>query len=242
MSLSLGINSRLERPALILDPPGGSLPLPIAIGEVDHVRGALLEPKSNDINHLQIVPNLSKTRRSSQLVPGSPHPSTGFLKKSPRICSSANCSRPPKARGLCMNHYTRLRVTVGFGRDCSVPGCGRPHKAKTFCKYHYRQLDPAQREKERKRRSLRDRKYRQYPSAKARKKERDLIKEYRSPVCPPWADRKAIEVIYANRPPGHHVDHIIPLKGENVCGLHVPNNLQYLPAAENIKKSNSFKV
>lgn len=47
-----------------------------------------------------------------------------------------------------------------------------------------------------------------------------------------------ITKFYNNRPDNHHVDHIIPLKGENVCGLHVPWNLQYLPAHMNIKKSN----
>ena len=66
-------------------------------------------------------------------------------------------------------------------------------------------------------------------------------------ATPPWADRRAIRTFYiacqllaevTGEP--HEVDHVIPLKGKTVCGLHVETNLQILPTSDNRAKSNYF--
>jgi len=40
----------------------------------------------------------------------------------------------------------------------------------------------------------------------------------------------------------HHVDHIIPLQGRKVSGLHVFSNLRVIPGSDNVKKSNKFTM
>lgn len=57
---------------------------------------------------------------------------------------------------------------------------------------------------------------------------------------PPWADISSIDAFSRACPNGHHIDHILPLKGKIVCGLHVLENLQYLPAQENLSKKNKI--
>lgn len=75
--------------------------------------------------------------------------------------------------------------------------------------------------------------------AKARKREADALR-----ATPKWADHERIAEIYAFaaefKAAGFdvHVDHIIPLRGENVRGLHVHTNLRPCLASNNLAKKN----
>ncbi len=64
-------------------------------------------------------------------------------------------------------------------------------------------------------------------------------------ATPAWANQFAIEEIYGiaqlrTKATGipWHVDHIVPLKSDLVCGLHVEHNLQVLPWKANLAKGN----
>lgn len=84
--------------------------------------------------------------------------------------------------------------------------------------------------------------------ATAAQRKRELAKTKATPSWLTDVDKMEIENFYwlakdLERVSGqkYHVDHIIPLKGKDVCGLHVPWNLQILPADINIEKSNNYK-
>lgn len=77
-----------------------------------------------------------------------------------------------------------------------------------------------------------------------------LRRARRLQATPPWLSkeqrleiRKVYELaVFAQEIAGEpfHVDHVVPLKGKLVCGLHVPWNLQAIPARDNLRKHAKF--
>ncbi len=167
-------------------------------------------------------------------------------------CKVVGCERPYCAKGLCNTHYVAQRRQDPKNRAAELDRKRRAYREKpgeadrirayrrryysakrTQCiaaVVRYRQTPEGKAGRRRHYQNRRD-----YYISLARK--RDGLRKQAFPV---WANKERIAEFYRNCPEGHHVDHIVPLQGKNVCGLHVETNLQYLTAVENRRKSNKF--
>lgn len=175
-------------------------------------------------------------------------------------CTTPNCYNEILCKSLCIKCYYRVKrggtpllsiKQKAALRICSIEGCEKPHTSKGLCAMHRKRLkihgDPLFINPK----CNRDGNYIKRARSKTAQWKKDNKKTYNAylasrksrvkQVTPKWADLVAIRQLYFDCPKGYHVDHIIPLNGKNVSGLHTLENLRYLPAQENLTKSNKYR-
>jgi len=119
----------------------------------------------------------------------------------------------------------------------------RKRKDNSVYQHPYASCKPCRREN--------NRYYEKTPNGKVLKRNNSNIREKRNKLATPkWLtkeQKKRIIDIYEDmrRCRGttgeeYHVDHIIPIRGKNVCGLHVPWNLRVIKASDNLSKGNEI--
>lgn len=171
-------------------------------------------------------------------------------------CYETPCSDRAVKKGRCILHYSRFRAGLVEVKErrrlWRESPAGRASKKAARVKWlktpkgklylkkkkaRYYKSDKGKAYLERKRR-----KYVNSPNGKAKivAKQKQYYDKLEK-ATPRWADTAKIKLFYKTCPPGMVVDHVIPLQGKNVSGLHVLENLQYLPRSVNAKKSNSFE-
>ena len=110
-----------------------------------------------------------------------------------------------------------------------------------------RKLDKEWHEREKARNRLRAKRFKAQWTAQVAKRRAQRLQ-----ATPSWLTKKQEKEIlkfyqlakdrYRDTGTKYHVDHIVPLLGKNVCGLHVPWNLQLLPSTKNLSKSNKLNL
>lgn len=144
----------------------------------------------------------------------------------------------------CFEPYGKARRR---GRTDRCPRCLRRDAMKRFKVARPTRLAELARERtarlgprERARKAEWQRRNRGLVTAKTRR--RQLAQRHRTPA---WADHEAIKAFYVEAQRitdetgvPHEVDHVLPLQGKSVSGLHVEANLRVIPKVENARKGN----
>ncbi len=166
-----------------------------------------------------------------------------------RICSVENCDKKHMSKNLCEMHYYRMKrhgslnLLIKVKPVCSVAECKKLSNAKGLCHKHYMKIRNSGTLQYK---NLHDGKAAERDRARTAQWKRDNWSTYKNyllarksrvkKLTPAWANLNEIQSFYRACPTGHHVDHVVPINGREVTGLHVIENLQYLPAIDNLKK------
>lgn len=138
-------------------------------------------------------------------------------------------------------------VSERFVRSWKCCQCGKESIAK--CRNYHREYGKKYSKENASKRAISRREYylKSKPQHRARVASRRAAKKLRTPSWLTEEDKRNILAVYKmserlSQCMGieHHVDHIIPLRGESICGLHVPWNLQAVPAMLNFRKNNKL--
>ena len=156
-----------------------------------------------------------------------------------------------KEQGLS-RYFTGVPCKEGHVEERSVSSrscleCQRNKNNKLSKDGYYAEYRDANRLKRREQASLWIKKNKGKANAKTAK--RHTAKLYRMPKWLSKEQKQDIKDFYVMAselesvfPWKQHVDHIVPLQGKTVSGLHVSWNLQIIPAVWNIAKGNSFEA
>ncbi len=168
-------------------------------------------------------------------------------------CLRDGCIKQPHALGYCNTHYKPAKASglIGPRIPCVWEGCHRFQVSKAGrCHEHQRYLQPgfqARQKRHRERPGRKEARKKWDSKYNATEKRKNTLYKYNVRraarlivATPKWADTEKIRHIYDNCPAGFAVDHIVPIFGKIVSGLHVESNLQYLPTKENLLKGNKF--
>jgi len=145
------------------------------------------------------------------------------------------------------NKCEQPRELVEFSKNCHSADGRTTICKKCFTEHYYRPNKDkyAKRREKWKNKNLEhlrelDRQYFQKPNRKLKHKINQAQRRAVQMKATIPGFESQVREIYEKCPPGMHVDHVVPLRGKTVCGLHVPWNLQYLTPEENQKKKNKL--
>lgn len=149
-----------------------------------------------------------------------------------KIEQSKDCFQKDKSRHDSLQPWCKNCISISNKKDYRQNKEARSTTKKAYGKKNRSQINAYEREY-----------YANNPGKSAAKDAK--YKAAKLNATPPWLTEeriKEIEEFYANCPNGYEVDHIVPLQGKTVRGLHVPWNLQYLTVSDNRTKNNRIEL